>query len=418
MDLDTLLDQAQALPEPGIPARHGRHIERARRIGKRFSRVLGKNIEPDAAEWTRLGQSLMRGDEPMDRLVAWMSTAGIGQGRALFERVLEHGIEAVPDAPGPLKAFFARYDCAPDWVDVRLLERGAQLARMCGNIGAYVLRDGALMGGYQAPGFNKVLVMTGALNKGPAKRLAETSEWWLACTEANALSRFGDGFKITMRVRLIHGLVRRHVATTADWDVAEDGIPLNQLDMAATQLAFGPAFLIGARAMGMIFTRADGGAIMHLIRYAGYLMGIEEDLLPETEKEGSRMLYQMLLSVVGEPDKDGRTLATALADEPLGRQYRLFQGLRRRIERERNLSVNVFFLGLPGMRNLGLPRRYVPWFPLMAMPYYAARSIVTRFAPNRFAASGRRAQREWLRTLTGAAKHSVGGAAAKIVEAV
>ena len=416
MSLEIHLSIAENLSS--APARHGQQIERARKIGARFSAALLRNGEPTPSEWDRLGRALLRGDAQMDALVAWMASEGIGKGRALFEQALEHGISSVPNAPAPLKEFFALYDTPPEWLDMALLERGAEVGRMQGNMGTYILRDGALMGGYQAPGFNKVLVMTGALNKGPAKRLAETSEWWLACTEANALSRFGEGFKITMRVRLIHGLVRRHVATTADWDVAEDGIPLNQLDMAATQLAFGPAFLIGARAMGMIFTRADGGAIMHLIRYAGYLMGIEEDLLPETEKEGSRMLYQMLLSVVGEPDKDGRTLATALADEPLGRQSRLFQWLRRRIERERNLSVNVFFLGLPGMRNLGLPRRYVPWFPLMAMPYYAARSIVTRFAPNRFAASGRRAQREWLRTLTGAAKHSVGGAAAKIVEAV
>ncbi|HEY4124504.1 MAG TPA: oxygenase MpaB family protein [Rhizomicrobium sp.] len=417
MDLDTLLDQAQALPAPGIPARHGRQIQRARRIGKRFSSVLGQG-EPTAAEWHRLGQALLRGDEPMDRLVAWMAGGGIGQGRALFEQALEHGIETLPDAPAPLREFFARYDRAPDWVNAEMLEHGAQLGRACGNIGAYVLRDGALMGGYQAPGFNRVLVMTGALNKGPAKRLAETSEWWLACTEPGALSRFGEGFKTTMRVRLIHSLVRRHVASTAVWDVAEDGIPLNQLDMAATQLAFGPAFLIGARAMGMMLTRNDGRAIMHLMRYAGYLMGIEEGLLPETEKEGCKLLYHTLLSVVGEPDDDGRTLAKALADEPLGRTYRGFQRLRRRFERERNLSVNVFFLGLPGMRNLGLPRRYVPWFPLMAMPYYAARSVMARIAPDRFAATGRRIQREWVRSLTGTTKHKVGGSARKIVEAV
>lgn len=417
MDLDTLLDQAQALPEPGIPTRHGRQIERARRIGKRFSRVLGFG-EPNADEWRYLGQALVRGDEPMDRLVAWMMTGSIGEGRALFEKALERGIETIPDAPAPLREFFARYDRAPDWVDTSVLEHGARVGRACGNIGAYVLRDGALMGGYQAPGFNRVLVMTGALNKGPAKRLAETSEWWLACTEPGALSRFGDGFKITMRVRLIHALVRRHVAATADWDVAEDGIPLNQLDMAATQLAFGPAFLIGARAMGMILTRTDGRAIMHLIRYAGYIMGIEEGLLPETEKEGCKLLYHMLLSVVGQPDEDGRTLATALADEPLGRSYRRFQSLRRRFERERNLSVNVFFLGVPGMRNLGLPRRYIPWYPLLSMPYHAARSVAARIAPEHFARTGRIAQRKWVRTLTGAKNHKVGSSAARIVEAV
>jgi len=412
MSLEIHLSIAENLSS--APARHGQQIERARKIGARFSAALLRNGEPTPSEWDHLGRALLRGDAQMDALVAWMASEGIGKGRALFEQALEHGISSVPNAPAPLKEFFALYDSPPEWLDMALLERGAEVGRMQGNMGTYILRDGALMGGYQAPGFNKVLVMTGALNKGPAKRLAETAQWWLDCTEAGAMTRFGQGFKSTLRVRLIHALVRRHVAETPDWDVAEDGIPLNQLDMAATQLAFGPLYLLGARTLGMIITRDEGRAVMHLIRYAGHLMGIEEDLLPWTEQEGRRMLYHMLLSVVGRPDDAGRQLATSLADEPLTRPYGLF---RRHFARESHLSVNVFFLGLRGMENLGLPRRYIPWFPLVTMPFNAARSLTSRFARKRFAASGRRAQRAWVHSLV-ADKPKIGGAAAKIVEAM
>lgn len=403
-----------------IPTRHGQDFERAKLIGKRLRRLLGwGQIDPDAAEWQRLGEALMRGDPQMDAIVAWMGSELPGMGRKMFETALEAGIDAVPDAPEVLREFFESMEAPPNWVDTRLLERGAQICRMCGNLGAYVLRDGALMGGYQAPGFNRVLVMTGALEKGAAKRLAETSEWWLACTEAGGLSRFGEGFKTTLRVRLIHALVRRHVPGAMDWDPARDGVPINQLDMAATQLAFGPAYLMGARAFGMVLSAQDGHAVMQTMRYAGYLMGIEEQFLPETEREGQLLLYRMLLSVVGQPDEAGYKLARSLADEPLGRHYRFLQSFRRRFERERNLSVNVYFLGLAGMRNLNLPRRYVPWYPLLAMPWYAARSFACRIAPERFARNGRRAQREWVRSLTGATDHRVGGAVArKIVEAV
>jgi hypothetical protein len=403
-----------------IPARHGQDFERARLIGKRLRRLLGwGQVDPDAAEWQRLGEALMRGDPQMDAIVAWMGSELPGVGRKMFETALEAGIDAVPDAPDVLRVFFESVETPPNWVDERLLERGGQICRMCGNLGAYVLRDGALMGGYQAPGFNRVLVLTGALAKGPAKRLAETSEWWLACTEPGGLSRFGEGFKSTLRVRLIHALVRRHVPGATDWDEARDGVPVNQLDMAATQLAFGPAYLMGARAFGMMLSKEDGHAVMHTMRYAGYLMGIEEQFLPETEREGQLLLYRMLLSVVGQPDEAGYKLARSLADEPLGRHYRFMPALRRRFERERNLSVNVYFLGLAGMRNLNLPRRYVPWYPLMALPLYAMRSLACRFAPERFARNGRRAQREWVRSLTGATDHRVGGAVARhIAEAV
>ncbi|HTO42285.1 MAG TPA: oxygenase MpaB family protein [Rhizomicrobium sp.] len=417
MDLDTLLDQAQALPAPAIPARHGQEIKRARRISARLGKVLLRNSDPTEAEWTMLGRALLRGDAEMDDLVSWMASGGLGEGRALFDQALEHGIDSLADAPAPLRAFFARYDVPPPWLDMAEVEHGAQIARMQGNMGSYILRDGALMGGYQAPGFNKVLVMTGALSKGPSKRLAETSQWWLNCTDTGGMTRFGAGFKSTLRVRLIHALVRRHVATTADWDVAQDGIPLNQLDMAATQLAFGPVYLVGARTLGIVLTKRDGAALMHLMRYAGYLMGIEEALLPTSEKQGQRMIYHMLLSVVGRPDAEGHTLALSLANEPLDRPYPNFARVRAWATREAHLSVNVFFLGLPGMENLGLPRRYIPWFPLAAMPFNFVRSIASRFARERFARSGRRAQQAWVRSLTGT-RQKIGGAAAKIVEAV
>jgi hypothetical protein len=51
------------------------------------------------------------------------------------------------------------------------------------------------------------------------------------------------------------------------------------------------------------------------------------------------------------------------------------------------------------------------------MPFNMARSLVSRFARKQFAVSGRRAQRAWVHSLV-ADKPRIGGAAAKIVEAV
>ncbi len=88
---------------------------------------------------------------------------------------------------------------------------------------------------------------------------------------------------------------------------AEDGIPLNQLDMAATQLAFGPPICIGARALGMILTRNDGRGVMHLIRYAGYSWASRKASFRRRSRKAAELLYHMLLSVVGQPDEAGRS---------------------------------------------------------------------------------------------------------------
>jgi hypothetical protein len=395
-----------------IPARHGRGLAHARKIGRLLRMVAGgPGAEPTTDEWRVLGEALTRGDPPMDRLIDWMTKVGMREGKRLFELALEQGIEAVPDAPAPLRDFFKVYGNQPDWVDEALLARGAEACQMTGAVGAWVMRDGALMGGYQSPDFNRVLVMTGALEKGSSKRLAETSHWWLACTEQGGVSRFGEGFKSTLRVRLIHAMVRRHVAERPDWDIPVDGVPINQLDMAATQLAFSIVLLQGVRTLGYPMSAEDGRAVIHLMRYVGWLMGVELDLQPQTEAKGTRLLYHTLLSVVAPSDTSGRTLAQALADEPLNRPYKVLPWLRRRWEREKNLSINLFFIGRTGMKNLGLPSRFIPWFPLMTMPVNAVRFAVgTRNAEarRRMAAKGRRWQHGHMVSITGQAHNPVG----------
>jgi hypothetical protein len=74
------------------------------------------------------------------------------------------------------------------------------------------------MGGYMLSGFNKTLVLTGALNKGASARIAETGKWWIDCTETDGMRRGGPGYKSTLHVRLVHALVRRNLQKRPDWD--------------------------------------------------------------------------------------------------------------------------------------------------------------------------------------------------------
>lgn len=395
-----------------VPARHGRGLAHAKKIGRLLRMIAGgSGADPSPEEWQSLGQALNRGDPDMDQLVDWMTATGMRETRALFERAVEHGVEAVPNAPAPLREFFEIYGRQPDWADDALLARGAEVCQITGVVGGWALRDGALMGGYQSPDLNRVLVITGALEKGASKRMAETVQWWLACTDDGGMGRFGEGFKSTLRVRLIHALVRRHVAARPDWDPANDGVPINQMDMAATQLAFSIVLLQGIRTLGYGASAEDGRAVIHLMRYVGWLLGVELGLQPAVEREGKRLLYHTLLSVVAPSDTSGRTLAGALADEPMHRPYKTLPWLRRRWEREKGLSINLFFLGRAGMDNLGLPKRYIPWFPLMMMPVNMVRFAWGTRSPasrRRMAQRGRYWQYRSLHEMTGEKHNPVG----------
>ena len=82
-------------------------------------------------------------------------------------------------------------------------------------------RDVVLIGGYMFSGFNQTLLRTGALEKGSNQRFAETSQWAIDVISVDGLASNGVGYQSTLRVRLIHSMVRKHVAALPDCGMSQ-----------------------------------------------------------------------------------------------------------------------------------------------------------------------------------------------------
>lgn len=376
-------------PAAGIPRRALHYQNRPPKVPLWMRLALGRDPSPSAVEWQAMTAALMEGDPAMDRCVEWMFAHGPREARALFDRALAQGIAAVPEAPAPLREFFAEIERVPAWVDWALLDDGVRFIHRIGLAGPYILRDLALMGGYLLSGFNRALVLTGALSKGASARVMETGRWWMDCTETDGLRRFGPGFRSTVQVRLVHAMVRRHLPAHPEWDVAEYGLPVNQIDMVATYLAFGPIMLLGVRALGIPVTRHDSRAVMHLWKYVAWLMGVQEQWLVDDERDGLVRLYHTFVTQ-SPPDWTSRELGRALAQEPLERDIpwlrdhpRLLEW-RRRLQYHLHLSTTALFLNRHRRRQLGLPEHIWPWFPLLtAGPRFVWYSSQSLWPPSR-----------------------------------
>ncbi len=401
-------------PPSAVPTRHGEDIAKARRTARMVRLSIRGACEPTPAQWDALGQALLRGDPLADDVAHWMHQAGMGPARAMLERAIEHGLAAVPDAPPALRRYIEAVERMPDWVDPALLDQGARFIQSTAQHGMLVLRDAGLMAGYQAGAINQTLVMTGALKKGPQRRVAETTSWWIDCTRDGGMQRHAPGFKTTLRVRVMHALVRLSVAKRPEWDAARLGLPVNQVDMQATYLGFSVVHLLALKGTGVVVTPGDAHAMMHLWRYIGWVMGVEDELLYETEREGRIGLYHNLLSQAP-PDESSVALGRALMDEPLSRHYpRSSAWWRGHFNKARHLSVVRWFVGLEGMRNLGLPPA-LPWYPVLT---FAPRLLWTglhRIAPGgwkRLVAIGHKEQVDYLPIMFGERSHGVAEVAA------
>lgn len=376
-----------------------------------FAVLLGLG-KPTPDQWEALGHGLLRGDAPMDELVAWLATDGKAA-RPLFDQALEHGISSVQNAPGPVRKFFAQYETPPPWVNWDKIRIAEKFYQRSGKDGLYIARDVSLMGGYLASGFNQTLLRTGALEKGPGQRFAETAQWALDVQSDGGMNPLAVGYRSTLHVRLIHGYVRQHVANMPDWRTDTWGVPINQTDMAATLVGALIAPIVGALPLGLAATPRELDAAAHLTRYVGWLIGVSEEWLPTSFRDAVRILYHTLMAITN-PDETSQRLARPMGIEPLGWNYENFTYLRRRIAWAQHLSIATMFLGPKAMRQLGLPAYMPPWYPMMRFPINFSRNLAARVVPggiDRMAESGYREQQAFVRTLIGEERAMIGASA-------
>lgn len=312
-----------------------------------------------------MGSALWQGDPLADEVGKWLHQTGMSAARGRLQKAIEHGVADGDDAPPALRRLIESVQVVPGWVDLVLMAQGARFLQSTGRHGMRVLRDAGLMPGYQASAINQTLVQTGSLNRGAQRRVAETTSWWLDCTAEGGMAPHAPGWKATLHVRVMHSLVRQSVRQRATWDAARLGLPINQLDMQATYLAFSVVQLLALRTTGFMVTSADAHAVMHLWRYIGWLMGVDDAWLCDEEMQGRISLYRNVISQAP-PDANSAALGRALMDEPLQRHYAWGTAWRGQFEKARHLSLVRWFVGREGMRHLGLPLA-LPWYPLLAM---------------------------------------------------
>lgn len=365
-----------------------------------LKKIIGRDLAPNQYEYEKVIDALHYGDTAMDRLVNWIFEADSKHRKQLVELAITTGDQGLSDYPEEIQQFFATLEKPPQWIDMNLVEDGIEFIHGLGSAAGYVLRDLALMGGYMLSGFNQTLLMTGALSKGTNKRIAETARWWLDCTETQAMDPFHKGYKSTLQVRLIHGMVRHSLSNRPDWDHQVWGIPINQIDMVATYLGFSSVMLGGLRKLGIPILPRESKAVMHHWAYVCWLMGVEEKWLVKSETEGLVLLNHTYMTQ-SKPNESSKQLAKALSDEPLQRHYPHLQNLRRIIAYQQHLGMSHYFLGKDNMVKLGFEDLGIPWFPLATNIPRMMHYSVYRVAPGlrkRQKTKGRQQQLAFLNT--------------------
>src|SRR5262249_21959159 len=139
-------------------------------------------------------------------------------GWRLFDEACKNGVGGLHGAPACFRGFFEHAENAPMWVDWSTVDRGGEVLLRAGLLGGMVLGLKSLVLGYVSPGGNKPLVLSGRLEEQAPKRLNETARFVRATIAPGGMRPRADGWRMTLKVRLIHAHVRRMILRSGRWE--------------------------------------------------------------------------------------------------------------------------------------------------------------------------------------------------------
>ena len=228
------------------------------------------------------------GDPPADALSEALSDLPRTEGYRHIETGMNQGAAALDDAPRAVHEFFEALEQPQDWFHqhdsapgILSFHRGSDL----------ILQ--ALVGGSLIEGFSSNIArffdITGRLRSQGVRRLEQNNRHMVEIFLPGGLERFGDGWKLSVRIRIVHAQVRRLLSCSGEWDLDAWGVPLSAAHIGLASAAFSARLVHHAERLGVPFSREERKSFMHIWRYTMHLMGVPSTTLWRDEQEALKL---------------------------------------------------------------------------------------------------------------------------------
>ena len=265
-------------------------------------------VDPSAADNYLLHTAI--GDPVLDRVLREISDLPAPK----LHRFVHAGIEQQADqfrrAPKALRDFFEEIETPPEWFDYSACNAGIRAFYANANFVLVAFAAGVLIEGFTtliAASFN----ITSRTITGPGdRRLRQNNRQLMEIFVPGGLRRYGDGWKLSVRVRFVHARIRSLLAKADPWETEAWGIPLSAAHLGYAICVFSVRLVEQATAVGARFSADEIASFLALWRYTGHLMGIPDSILYADEAEARRL---MKIALMCEPPPGRHSIEMAQA---------------------------------------------------------------------------------------------------------
>ena len=132
---------------------------------------------------------------------------------------MDQDADELAGAPRVLRDFFEGLETVPSWVDFSAFKPGIRMFHRNSRLVLAAFVAGTLIEGFST-NIAKSFLITGRLRESGIRRLKQNNRHMVEIFIPGGLQRAGDGWKLSVRIRLIHARVRRLLKHSGEWDEA------------------------------------------------------------------------------------------------------------------------------------------------------------------------------------------------------
>ncbi len=232
---------------------------------------------------TLIGDPLL---DDMPQELAGMSRSEVTQ---FIQAGMDQDVKAMRDAPKVLREFFIDHPPAdPPWLDYEAFKPGIRKFQRDSGLIISGFAAGVLVDGFGTL-ISKSFVHTGRVFEHGVRRLRQNNRHFVDIFFPGGLERQGDGWKLSVRIRLIHAQMRHLLNGSDAWDSEAWGVPLHAAHLGYAAACFSARTIVHAESVGVRFTQEEKESICAIWRYAAHVMGIPESITFTNYREALEM---------------------------------------------------------------------------------------------------------------------------------
>ncbi len=250
------------------------------------------------------------GDPVMDEIVAELAAFSPADTDRFIRAGMEEDRDGLRDAPPKLRAFFLDPPPDPPWLDRDAFGPGVRAFQRETTQVVAAFAAGVLIDGFSTL-ISKSFASTGRLFDKGVRRLQQNNRHMVEIFFPGGTNRYGDGWKLSVRIRFVHARVRSLLRETDEWDEGEFGVPISAAHLGYAIACFSARTIAHSRSLGASWTKEERESFCAVWRYAGHLMGIPDTIL-YADEEDALAIHRIGGMCEPPPGEDAMVMANAL----------------------------------------------------------------------------------------------------------